>query len=254
MELRQNCEQASGTINNQQQQKENNTTMEQNPFTASSPEFADNPEPRCASVLLLDVSASMAGDSIQQLQEGLMVYKDQTVADSLARKRVEVAVVTFGGTVQVANTFTSAESFSPPTLVATGDTPMGAAVLTGLDLVQSRKNEYKAAGIQYFQPWVFLITDGAPTDANTSQWTEAVRRVHEDEDRKVLSFFAVGVDGADMGRLAQLSKRAPVKLKALDFRGLFAWLSKSQQSVSRSTPGDAVILDNPTAPTGWATV
>jgi uncharacterized protein YegL len=205
-------------------------------------------------VLLLDVSSSMMGDSIQQLQEGLMVYKDQLAADDLARKRVEVAVVTFGGTVQVANTFTTADFFNPPTLIATGDTPMGAAVITALDLVRSRKEEYKAAGAQYFQPWVFLITDGAPTDVNTPQWPEAVRRVHEEEDRKVLSFFAVGVEGADMERLQQLSKRTPLKLKGLDFRSLFEWLSKSQQSVSRSRPGDAVTVTNPTAPDGWATV
>jgi len=228
--------------------------MEQNPFAQASPEFAENPEPRCASVLLLDVSASMAGDSIQQLQDGLMAYKDQLAADDLARKRVEIAVVTFGGTVQVPNTFTTADLFNPPALIATGDTPMGAAVLTALDLVKSRKEEYKAAGAQYFQPWVFLITDGAPTDVNTPQWTEAVRRVHDEEDRKVLSFFAVGVEGADMERLRQLSKRAPLKLRGLDYRTLFEWLSKSQQSVSRSRPGDAVPVTNPTAPEGWATV
>jgi uncharacterized protein YegL len=228
--------------------------MEQNPFQAASPEFAENPEPRCASLLLLDVSASMAGDSIQQLQEGLMTYKDQLAADDLARKRVEVAVVTFGGTVQVANTFTTAEFFSPPTLVATGDTPMGTAVLTALDLVKSRKEEYKAAAAQYFQPWVFLITDGAPTDVNTPQWAEAIRRVHDEEDRGVLAFFAVGVEGADMERLRQLSKRAPLKLKGLDFRSLFEWLSKSQQSVSKSRPGDTVAVQNPAAPDGWATI
>jgi uncharacterized protein YegL len=196
----------------------------------------------------------MSGAAIQQLQEGLTVYKDQLVADSLARKRVEVAVVTFGGTVQVATTFTTAEFFIPPTLVADGDTPMGSAVITALDLVKSRKDEYKAAGAQYFQPWVFLITDGAPTDINTPQWTEAVRRVHNDEEHKILSFFAVGVEGADFERLGQLTKRAPLKLKGLDFRSLFEWLSKSQQSVSRSTPGDAVALENPAAPAGWATV
>jgi uncharacterized protein YegL len=233
---------------------ESKIDMEQNPFTQASAEFAENPEPRCASVLLLDVSASMAGDSIQQLQDGLMVYKDQLAADDLARKRVEVAVVTFGGSVQVANTFTTAEFFNPPSLVATGDTPMGSAVLTALDLVRSRKEEYKTAGAQYFQPWVFLITDGAPTDVNTPQWTEAIRRVHDEEDRKVLSFFAVGVENADMERLRQLSKRAPVKLKGLDFRSLFEWLSRSQQSVSRSRPGDAVPVSNPTAPDGWAAV
>jgi len=34
--------------------------MEQNPFTSTAAnEFADNPEPRCASLLILDVSVSM---------------------------------------------------------------------------------------------------------------------------------------------------------------------------------------------------
>src|SRR4051812_7955360 len=101
--------------------------MEQNPFTEHPTEFAENPEPRCASILLLDVSGSMSGAPLQQLQEGLMVYKDELFADTLARKRVEIAIVTFGGAVQVPQSFTTAEFFNPPTLVATGDTPMGAA-------------------------------------------------------------------------------------------------------------------------------
>ncbi len=228
--------------------------MEQNPFSVSGADFASNPEPRCASVIVLDVSGSMAGAPLQQLQEGLMVYKDELAADTLARKRVEVAVVTFGGAVQVAQPFTTAEFFVPPTLVATGDTPMGLAVTTALDLLKARKEEYKASGIGYYRPWVFLITDGAPTDYNLPQWGEAVSRVHEGAEKKAFSFFAVGVEGADLDRLTQLSNREPLKLKGLRFRDLFVWLSSSQQTVSRSKPDDAVPLVNPAAPEGWATV
>src|SRR5437868_2538714 len=172
--------------------------MEQNPFTDAAPGFAESPEPRCASVLLLDVSGSMAGAPLQQLQEGLAVYKDELFADNLARKRVEIGIVTFGGSVQVAQPFTTAEFFNAPTLVATGETPMGAAIVTGLDLLKTRKDEYKTGGIGYYRPWVFLITDGAPTDFSTPQWTEAVNRVREGEEKKAFSFFAVGVEGADM--------------------------------------------------------
>src|SRR5207248_1255814 len=113
--------------------------------------------------------------------EGLAVYKDELFADSLARKRVEIAIVTFGGLVQVAQAFTTAEYFTPPTLVATGETPMAAAVITALDLLRSRKDEYKTHGIGYYRPWIFLITDGAPTDMNTPQWTDAVARVRDGE-------------------------------------------------------------------------
>jgi uncharacterized protein YegL len=226
--------------------------MEQNPFTASGAEFAENPEPRCASVLLLDVSGSMAGAPLQELQDGLAVYKDELFADTLARKRVEVAIVTFGGTVQVAQQFVTPDNFTPPTLVATGETPMASAIVTGLDLLQSRKNEYKAGGIGYYRPWVFLITDGAPTDENTPQWPEAIRRIQEGEDKKNFVFFAVGVEGANFERLQELSKRAePLKLKGLRFRDLFKWLSTSQQTVSRSKVDEAVTLPNPQ---GWAAI
>ena len=38
-------------------------------------EFAENPEPRCPCVLLLDTSASMHGEPISALNEGLRTFK-----------------------------------------------------------------------------------------------------------------------------------------------------------------------------------
>ncbi len=100
--------------------------MEQNPFTSTAAnEFADNPEPRCASLLILDVSVSMQGERIRQLNEGLVAYKDDLAGDGLARKRVEVGIVTFGGTVDVVQNFATADIFTPPALTIHGDTPIG---------------------------------------------------------------------------------------------------------------------------------
>jgi uncharacterized protein YegL len=228
--------------------------MEQSPFEPGKITFAENPEPRCASVLLLDVSGSMQGKPIQELQAGLAVYRDELAADALAKKRVEVSLVTFGGSVDVVHQFSTADNFIPPALVPKGDTPMAQAVLAGLDLLDQRKKEYRQNGVQYYRPWVFLITDGAPTDGSTPQWAEAVDKIHKGEEQKAFSFFAVGVEGADMQKLAELSKREPLKLQGLRFRDLFQWLSNSQQSVSRSNPDDSVPLKNPAAPDGWASV
>src|SRR5262249_24970944 len=66
----------------------------QQPFGDAT--FADNPENRCAVVLVLDTSGSMAGQRIQELNAGLQTFRDELFADSLASKRVEVAIVTFG--------------------------------------------------------------------------------------------------------------------------------------------------------------
>ena len=177
--------------------------LEQMPF--SDAEFANNPEPRCACLLLLDNSGSMNGHPIVELNEGLKAFQDELAGDSLASKRVEVGIVTFGP-VKVEQEFTGAQNFQAPTFSVAGDTPMGQAIETGLSLLRTRKDTYKAAGVSYYRPWVFLITDGGPTNS----WQRAAQLVREGEQSKAFSFYAVGVEGANMEVLQQISvKTAP---------------------------------------------
>jgi len=192
----------------------------------------------------------MAGEPIQELNAGLRAFRDDLVIDELASKRVEIACITFGP-VNVATEFEVASVFQPPWLKAEGDTPMGAAITSGIELVRLRKEAYRTNGIAFYRPWIFLLTDGAPTD----QWKKAASAVKEGEAGKAFAFFAVGVQKADMEVLKQIAVREPLKLKGLRFRNLFQWLSNSMKSVSRSTPGDEVPLKNPTeGPDGWGEI
>jgi uncharacterized protein YegL len=223
-------------------------------------EFADNPEPRCPVVLVLDTSGSMQGPPIQELNQGLAEFSAALKSDPLASLRVEVAILTFGGSVRVLDVregdsraeaagaeeaFVTVDAFEPPVLAAGGGTPMGAAVERALELLRERKEIYKANGIDYFRPWMFAITDGHPTDAN---WRSAAQQVKQEEARKGVLFYGVGVERADMQILAQFSSgRPPLKLKGLAFGELFQWLSRSLSAVAHSRPGEQA----PLPPVGW---
>lgn len=216
--------------------------------------FADNTDPRCPVVLVLDCSDSMLdkrpGDDrtpLEALNGGLDTLISELNRDPLAKRRVELSVVSFGTEVSPATEFATVDSVVLPTLVASGITSMGSAVDEALDAVEARKKSYKANGIQYYKPWVMLITDGLPTDDISS----ATARVKAMEAAKGVSFFAIGVDGADMTVLSKFSdQRAPVGLKGLAFEELFVWLSASQAAVSASNPGDGGV--KLPSPAGWA--
>jgi uncharacterized protein YegL len=217
------------------------------------------PQPHLATVLLLDTSGSMDGYNIKMLNEGLQDFKEAVTKDELARKRVELAVVTFGkGGVKIIHDFSSIEKFEPPTLYAEDETPMGKAILRAIELVESRKEDYKFSGIDYFRPWIFMISDGEPTDMKPGDllWNDIVKKVHDGEANRKFLFFAVGVDSADMDILGQISHptRVPLRLKKGKWKEMFEWLSKSQIKGSQKSPGDQVSVENPASPTGWAEI
>ena len=175
-------------------------------------EFADNPEPRCPVVLVMDTSGSMKGMPIQELNEGLRAFATALKADRLASLRVEVAVVVFGGKVRAIDVrgdpqlegkdmvvfnplglalrkptreipfdsrqaFVTVDKFEPPVLAADGGTPMGEAVQRALALLRERKEIYKQNGLDYFRPWMFVISDGKPTDKG---WEAAAEQIKQD--------------------------------------------------------------------------
>lgn len=188
----------------------------------------------------------MGGAPIRELNAGLLAFKEEISQDSLAMKRVEIAVVSFGP-VKVETDFQTIDSWQPPHLTASGDTPMGAAITQGLGMLRQRKDQYRANAIEVFRPWVFLMTDGGPTD----DWQQAAEMVKTGEESKSFAFFGVGVQDARMDLLGKICVRTPVKMDGLKFKDMFAWLSSSLSAVSSSQPGATVQIP---APKGWSEV
>jgi len=181
----------------------------------------------------------MYGAPIKELQEGVDTFLDELLEDEVAKYSAEVAIVTFGDDVEVLVDFAAVTRQEVPTLKAGGSTPMGEAVEIAIDLLNTRKEEYKRAGVDYYQPWLVLMTDGEPTD----DISRASRNIDDLTQRNRLAVIPIGIGkDANMRELAKLSgNQKPRQLEELnskDFKDFFLKLSKSISRASQSVPGD----------------
>lgn len=201
-------------------------------------DLIDNPSARCPVALVLDTSGSMDGDPMTQLNAGIALFIEEVKRDDLARWSVDLAVYTAGGTADCIQSFIGVENvagFAP--LSANGGTPLGAATQMALNDLEARKNAYQNAGVPYYQPWLVMISDGAPTD----NWQATAQTARELSAKRKLVSLPIGVQGADLSVLSAFSHRDAVALDGLKFRALFQWLSASMARVSASTSSDASV-------------
>lgn len=208
-------------------------------------DLVNNPTARVPVCLCLDTSGSMNGSPIDELNEGVRLFYEAIREDETAMYSAEISIITFGGNAELVEDFANIDRQpEAPLLRAEGLTPMGEAVNLALDCLERRKQEYKDKGVDYYQPWLVLMTDGAPNGL-ASELTRAINRTVEMVNGKKLTVFPIGIGkDADMEVLKQFSpSRNPLKLQELKFREFFAWLSKSVSRTSQSTPGEKVPLD-----------
>lgn len=214
-------------------------------------DLIDNPTPRVPICLCLDTSGSMTGNPINELNRGVATFMKSLLDHEIARYSADVCTVTFGGDVKCVNDFASLEYQIVPQFQAWGNTPMTEAIALSLDKLEARKRRYQESGVDYYQPWLVVMTDGYPDDESTV--ANVARRTAELQKNKKLSIFPIGIgNAADMNILAQISPhRKPMKLKGLNFIDFFEWLSRSVIRVSQSQPGEGVKLDVD-GMAGWA--
>ena len=213
--------------------------MAHNDFSAESPE---NYEQKCLCVLVLDTSGSMGGNPINKLNQGLQDFYTEIGEDSTTANRLEVSIITFDSSVQCIQDPSLIESFSMPTLSVKGNTKLVDGVREGIAKVSDRKKWYKQTGQPYYRPWIILMTDGEPD--SDQDINGLATEIQAGEDNKSFVYLAIGVEGANMQKLEELSSntRKPMPLDGLKFSAFFKWLSASMSTVTSSTDGTQVDL------------
>lgn len=228
------------------------------------PDLEKNPTPRVPVCLCLDVSLSMSGKEewgaapgikgvpIDELNTGLEVFYEEVKKDPRSRYAAEVAVVSFSHSIFPVQDFVPILDAEPPVLELDQDgtgTHLGKAVEFCLDLLQERDQKYARAGVDRYQPWLIVMTDGRPTDASHRV---VAGQVSDLVNKKKLMVLAVGIgDKADLDVLGSFSPEYPAfKLKGLRFGEFFRLVSVKIQQVSRSRH-DEEFKFNPRGAQGW---
>lgn len=210
------------------------TTIISRPINTLALTFADNPQPRCPVVLLLDTSTSMAGSPIVELEAAVGQFYSEMANDPIASMSVEISVISFGASVDQLRRFESvADTLNKPlpTLQATGNTPMGSALSLALSEIDARRAWYQRQGLSAYQPWIVILTDGQPNDS----WQTPTNQARHRAERGKLTMIGVGIgNGVDMHTLNQIVPADPGahRLAGLKFQNFFRWLSDSLRVVS----------------------
>ncbi|MBQ6017093.1 MAG: VWA domain-containing protein [Clostridiales bacterium] len=224
----------------------------------SSSDFGSSTKRRLPICFALDTSGSMMGIPIKQLNMGLQNFVASIKSNDDTRSSTDIAIVTFGSKVDIVMPFgkISKDKGIPEIKASTTLTPIGEGVLTALELLNARKEGYKEMGIKYFQPWLVVITDGAPQGPNAVANMElAIKACNELEANDKLVVFNIGVgSGVDFDCLKRLSikREEPISINSADFGKLFEFLGSSSSSIVSSGMNDDALYTMDTAPQGTA--
>jgi uncharacterized protein YegL len=192
----------------------------------------------------MDTTGPNGKTRIDELNEGVKALEKHLREDDTAVTRVQLAIISVGGPANVADVmmdWTDANAFQAFPLKTGGATPLGRGMQLALEVIEQGKQNLRSSGISYTRPWIIVISDGGPTD-DSSVWAAATKECKSAEASKKVEIFAIGVEGADLEKLGELSSKPPLMLEGVKFKELFVWLSSSLSAASRSRPGDTLQL------------
>ena len=193
-------------------------------------ELANNPNTRIPICIALNTSGSMDGKKIDELNRGVNIFLKTIFEDEITRYSADIAILTFGGTVEKVLDFGAVEDIKLPKFLARGGTPMGEAVLEALDMLEDRKKQYQKNAVTYWQPWLVLMTDGAATDgehAIPNKVAMAAEKTCDLVKNKKLTLFSIIIEPGTPDELEKFcGKLAP--LDGVKFEEFFVWLRKKK--------------------------
>ena len=198
-------------------------------------------EKRLAVCVLLDTSESMRPYE-RQLERALNELKAKLMANDETRGSVEICVFCFDDQPVLKVPFGPLDQMKIPVMDCAGLTNTRKALVAAMEYVNQRKQDYRDAALEYYQPWIWLLTDGDSTDANTRDQQEmsAIQTLRSLQDARKLSFYALAIgDDANLKELAGMHKDGKVySLDHSDLGKAFEYLTRTVVTRVKDTDND----------------
>ena len=139
-------------------------------------------------ILLLDVSGSMGGESIKQLNIAVKEMISDFASAEKNEVEILVSIITFGSEVLLHTPYTSAKDIDWKDLTVSGSTPMGTAFSMAKAMIEDKETTPSRA----YRPTIVLVSDGEPTDS----WQQPLRALVNDGRSNKCDRMAMAIGGA----------------------------------------------------------
>lgn len=181
---------------------------------------------------LVDVSESMVGGPIREVEDGMRNIIQELRMDPYALETVFVSIIIFAGKAKVLSPLTELYKFYPPVFPIGGGTSLGKGLECLMDDMDRNLKKTTMEEKGDWKPIVFLFTDGNPTD----DYMAAFKRWN-DHYRKHCNLIAISIgDNINILTLAQITNEI-LLLKDTDkesFSQFFKWVTASIKTTSVS--------------------
>lgn len=150
-------------------------------------------------ILVLDVSGSMGGEKINNLNDAvrdmLEVFSDTENSET----EIWAAIITFGGEVKLYQPLSSAGSIQWHDLSASGGTPLG----TALKMAKAMIEDKDVVPSRAYRPTVVLVSDGQPTDSWEKPLNEFINDGRSAKCDRMAMAIGADADEAVLGKFIE---------------------------------------------------
>jgi uncharacterized protein YegL len=128
---------------------------------------------------LIDISESMVGEPIEQVQDGMAAIVKELRTDPYALETVYISIIAFAGKARKLTPLVELYNFYPPKLPIGSGTSLGKALNFLMDDMSASIKKTTLEEKGDWKPIIFLFTDGNPTDDYEKafeRWNQKYRR------------------------------------------------------------------------------